>query len=114
MIIEIHLESDLVLSMEIPKFGDGVRRVLGVRSQGLWLQLMCCALANCSSSISEVRSISPESKGVKDGWCARCLSGQEVQLNLGREYRTGIVLRVTKEFKEVTQSIFELILSYRS
>jgi Reverse transcriptase (RNA-dependent DNA polymerase) len=37
----------LLLSTEIPEFGEGVRSVLGVRSQGLWLQLMCCALANC-------------------------------------------------------------------
>jgi hypothetical protein len=51
-----------VLSMEIPEFGDGVWSVLGVRSQGLWLQLMCCALMNCSSSISEFQSRSPESK----------------------------------------------------
>jgi hypothetical protein len=95
-------QSDKVLSMEIPEFGDGVWSVLGVRSQGLWLQLMCCTLANCLSSISEVWSISLESKGVKDGWGARCSSGQEVQSNLEREYRTGIVLRVTKEFKGVT------------
>jgi hypothetical protein len=54
-----------VLSMEIPEFGEGVWSVLGVRSQGLWLQLMCCALANCLSSISEVRSISPEVKGIE-------------------------------------------------
>jgi hypothetical protein len=51
-----------VLSTEIPEFGDGVWSVLGVRLQGLWLQLMCCALTNCSSSILEVQSISPESK----------------------------------------------------
>jgi hypothetical protein len=59
-----------LLSMEIPEFGDGVQRVLGIRSQGLWLQLMCCALTNCLSSILEVWSISPESKEVKDRWCA--------------------------------------------
>jgi hypothetical protein len=75
----------LLLSTEIPEFGEGVQSVLGIRSQGLWLQLMCCALANCLSSISEVRSISPESKGVKFGWCARHSSGQEVQTNLGRK-----------------------------
>jgi hypothetical protein len=54
---------EFVSSMEIPEFGDGVQSVLGVRSQGLWLQLMCCALANCSSSISEVWSISLGGQG---------------------------------------------------
>jgi hypothetical protein len=91
-----------VLSTEIPEFGDGVRSVLGIRSQGLWLQLMCCALANCLSSILEIQSISPESKGMKDGWGAQRSSGQEVQSNLGRGYGTDIILSVTKEFKGVT------------
>jgi hypothetical protein len=43
-----------LLSTEIPEFRGGVWSILGVRSQGLWLQLMCCALTNCSSNISEV------------------------------------------------------------
>jgi hypothetical protein len=92
----------LLLSTEIPEFGGGVRSVLGIRSQGLWLQRMCCTLTNCSSSISEVWSISPESQGEKDGWGASRSTGQGVQSNLGRAWRTGIILSVTKEFKGVT------------